>query len=171
METLVRRLGRILPLKNNNDRPVVRQTHRPAGSRRPLDEFGGRCLAGSAGLPDEGLVRRHMDRLEAALAKWLENKGWREPVRTLGEAAERLGTDTRTLYYYFETRIGLDFRTWRTRLRLEDAMRLLADNPALPPATAARISGFSNRSNFSRQFLAYTGLTPAQWRDSRSSRE
>ena len=153
METLVRRLGRIFPLKKNNDRPVVRQTRHPAG------------------LPDEGLVRRQMDRLEAALDKWLDNKGWREPVRTLGEAAGRLGTDTRTLYYYFETRIGLDFRTWRTQLRLEDAKRMLVENPGLPPAEIGRRAGFSNRSNFARQFQASTGLTPAQWRDSRSSRE
>ena len=86
-----------------------------------------------------------------------------KPVRTVGEAAERLGTDTGTLYAYFRDRIGLDFRTWRTRLRLEDAKRMLADNPLLPPADAARLCGFSNRSNFSRQFLAYTGQTPAEW--------
>jgi AraC-like DNA-binding protein len=40
---------------------------------------------------------------------------------------------------------------------------MLADNPLLPPADAARLCGFSNRSNFSRQFLAYTGQTPAEW--------
>jgi transcriptional regulator GlxA family with amidase domain len=171
METLVRRLGRIFSLKNNNDKPVVRQTHRPADSRRSSDKRGDHRLSGSAGLPAEGTVRRRMDRLEAALAKWLENKGWREPVRTLGEAADRLDTDTRTLYYYFETRIGQDFRTWRTQLRLEDAKRMLVENPGLPPAEIGRRAGFSNRSNFARQFQAATGLTPTQWRDSRSSRE
>ena len=149
METLVRRLGRILSLKKNNDEQVVRQADRPA----------------------DRLTLRRMDRLEAALDQWLKNKGWRDPVRTLGEAAERLGTDTRTLYYYFETRIGLDFRTWRTRLRLEDAKRMLVENPGLPPAEIGRRAGFSNRSNFARQFQADTGLTPTQWRDSRSSRE
>ena len=113
-----------------------------------------------------------MQRLEEALQVYVDRKGWREPVRTVGEAAERLGTDTRTLHRYFQQRVGVDFRTWRTRLRLEDAKRLLAENPALPPADAARLSGFSNRSNFSRQFLAHTGLTPAQWqRDSGSSPE
>ena len=66
-----------------------------------------------------------MERLEKALVAWQARKGWREPVRTVGEAAERLGTDTGTLYAYFRERIGLDFRTWRTRLRLEDAKRML----------------------------------------------
>ena len=96
-----------------------------------------------------------MERLEKTLEAWQARQGWREPVRTVGEAAELLGTDTGTLYAYFRDRIGLDFRTWRTRLRLEDAKRMLADNPLLPPADAARLCGFSNRSNFSRQFLEW----------------
>jgi|GEM_PF-2635632 AraC-like DNA-binding protein len=133
METLVGRLRRIFSWKKTNKT----QTFRPSSWR--------------------------MERLEKSLDDWQARQGWREPVRTVGEAAERLGTDTGTLYAYFRERIGLDFRTWRTRLRLEDAKRMLADNPLLPPADAARLCGFSNRSNFSRQFLAYTGLTPAEW--------
>ncbi|MBO6064561.1 MAG: AraC family transcriptional regulator [Bacteroidales bacterium] len=137
METLVGRLRRIFSWKKKEKKTVVWQAYRPSSWR--------------------------MDRLEKALDAWQARQGWREPVRTLGEAAERLGTDTGTLYAYFRERVGLDFRTWRTRLRLEDAKRMLAENPFLPPADAARISGFSNRSNFSRQFLAYTGQTPAEW--------
>ena len=137
METLVGRLRRMITWIKNNDKTAVRQAHRPSAWR--------------------------MERLEKALDAWQARKGWREPVRTVGEAAERLGTDTGTLYAYFRDRIGLDFRTWRTRLRLEDAKQMLADNPSLLPADAGRLCGFSNRSNFSRQFLAYTGQTPAEW--------
>ena len=137
METLVGRLRRMLSQTKKEDRTVVRQAHQPSAWR--------------------------MERLERSLDAWQARKGWREPVRTVGEAAERLGTDTGTLHAYFRDRIGMDFRTWRTRLRLEDAKQLLADNPFLPPADAALLCGFSNRSNFSRQFLAYTGMTPAQW--------
>ena len=139
MENLVRRLGRMFSQQS-------RQKERR--------------------LPEQAL--RRMDRLEKSLARWVDGKGWRVPVRTVGEAAERLGTDSETLYYYFRQRVGLDFRTWRTRLRLEDAKRMLADNPLLPPADAARLCGFSNRSNFSRQFLAYTGQTPAEWQKTAS---
>ena len=142
METLVGRLRRMIPWIKNNEKTAVQQAHRPSAWR--------------------------MERLEKALEAWQARLGWREPVRTVGEAAELLGTDTGTLYAYFRDRIGLDFRTWRTRLRLEDAMRMLADNPLLPPADAARLCGFSNRSNFSRQFLAYTGQTPAQWQKTAS---
>ena len=140
MENLVRRLGRMFS----------------QSSKKTESEIPERTL-------------RRMDRLEKSLARWVDGKGWREPVRTVGEAAERLGTDSETLYYYFRQRVGLDFRTWRTRLRLEDAMRLLREEPDTPAVDIAARVGFSNRSNFSRQFLAYTGLTPLQWRASTGS--
>ena len=150
METLVGRLKRILTPTEKEDKTEVRQARRP--SRWAYQPSAWR-----------------LERLEKSLEGWLERQGWREPVRTVGEAADRLGTDTATLHAYFRDRIGLDFRTWRTRLRLEDAMQMLADNPFLPPADAARICGFSNRSNFSRQFLAYTGKTPAAWQETASA--
>ena len=140
MENLVRRLGRMFS----------------QSSKQTETEISERTL-------------RRMDRLEKSLARWVDDQGWRVPVRTVGEAAERLGTDSETLYYYFRQRVGLDFRTWRTRLRLEDAMRLLREEPDTPAVDIAARVGFSNRSNFSRQFLAYTGLTPLQWRASTGS--
>ena len=143
METLVRRLGRIFSRTKNSGR-------RPAEHR----------------------FSRRTARLEAALDAWLKDKGWRVPVRTVGEAAERLGTDTGTLHAYFKERMGLDFRTWRTRLRLEDAKRMLLEHPEMEPADVARRVGFSNRSNFARQFLAYMGCTPVAWREeARMSRD
>ena len=114
-------------------------------------------------LPEQTL--RKMAQLEKALAKWVEKKGWRTPSRTIGEVAEGLGTDSETLFHYFEQRMGVDFRTWRTRLRLEDAKSMLRERPDLPASEVARRVGFSDRSNFSRQFLAYTGLTPNRWRE------
>ncbi len=140
MENLVRRLGRMFSQSSKQMEPEI---------------------------PERTL--RKMERLEKSLNAWLRDKGWRVPVRTVGEAAERLGTDPETLYYYFERRIGLDFRTWRTRLRLEDAMRLLREEPDTPAVDIAARVGFSDRSNFSRQFLAYTGFTPGQWRASTGS--
>ena len=108
---------------------------------------------------------RRMERLERALELWQKNKGWRKPVRTVGEVAESLGTDTGVLHCYFKERVGMDFRTWRTHLRLEDAKRMLLERPDLQASEIARRVGFSDRSNFSRQFLAYTGFTPGRWRE------
>ena len=108
---------------------------------------------------------RRMDLLETALEAWVARKAYRTPARTIGEVAEQLDTDSVLLYHYFHDRLHTDFRTWRTRLRLEDAKRLLLEEPAVYAADIGRRVGFSNRSNFSRQFLAYTGFTPGQWRE------
>lgn len=107
---------------------------------------------------------RNTEGLEAALERWVAEKGYRKPHRTVNETAGELGTDGVRLHHYFNERMHVDFRTWRTRLRLEDAKRLLVEEPGTTAAEIARRVGFSNRSNFSRQFLASTGLTPAQWR-------
>ena len=138
MENLVRRLGRILF---------------PPKRKSPAEKS----------LPER--TRQKMDRLEQTLAAWKRKKGWRQPLRNLSDAADQLGTDTLVLHHYFKERVGVDFRTWRTRLRLEDACRLLLEEPDTAAAEIGARVGFSNRSNFSRQFLAYTGLTPVQWRE------
>ena len=110
------------------------------------------------------LDRRRIEALEKALDRWVKAKGYHRPHRTVNETAGELGTDGVQLHHYFQERMHVDFRTWRTRLRLEEAKRLLLEEPETTAAEIARRVGFSNRSNFSHQFLASTGLTPAQWR-------
>jgi len=143
MESLVRRLGRIFTPQ--------RKTEKKAPPQR---------------------FRLHPERLEKALTAWLAEKGWRKPARTFGQVAEELGTDSVTLYHYFQERIGQDFRTWQTRLRLEDACRMLVEEPDANAAEIGLRAGFSNRSNFARQFRAHIGCTPLQWRkEARMSRD
>ena len=103
--------------------------------------------------------------LESRLQAWVKNKGYRLPQRTLMEAAESIGTSYPILYRYFSAD-GRDFRTWRTALRIEDAMQQMKAEPDTPISTISRRVGFSDRSNFARLFKAHIGLTPYQWRKS-----
>lgn len=102
-------------------------------------------------------------RVEARLQTWVDNKGYRLPQRTLMEAAESIGTTYPILYRYFAAE-GKDFRTWRTALRIEDAMAQMKAEPDTPISTISRRVGFSDRSNFARLFKEHIGLTPFQWR-------
>jgi AraC-like DNA-binding protein len=102
-------------------------------------------------------------RVEARLQTWVHNKGYRLPQRTLMEAAESIGTTYSILYRYFAAD-GRDFRTWRTALRIEDAMEQMKAEPDTPLSTIGRRVGFSDRSNFARLFKEHIGLTPYQWR-------
>ncbi|MBP3257109.1 MAG: AraC family transcriptional regulator [Bacteroidales bacterium] len=103
------------------------------------------------------------ERIQSILDKWVEEKGYRLPHRSVSEAAASMGLASSTLYRYFKAD-GTDFRSWRTRLRLEDAKKLLLEEPESPVSLIGRRVGILDRSNFSRTFKEYTGFTPEAWR-------
>lgn len=96
--------------------------------------------------------------------QWVNSKGYRLPHRTLQEAAESIGTDSVKLHRYCINSLRMDFRAWRTSLRIEDAKKLLMEEPALPSSQIARMVGVKDRSNFFRQFTEITGSSPDKWR-------
>lgn len=96
--------------------------------------------------------------------QWVNEKGYRLPHRTIQEAAKSIGTDTVKLHRYCINSLGTDFRAWRTSLRIEDAKKLLTEQPDLPASQIARLVGINDRSNFFRQFTEFTGFSPEQWR-------
>lgn len=109
------------------------------------------------------LTPAQRSRLEKALQAWVDAKSYRIPDTTLEQSAARMGTQSVILYRYFLEK-GLDFRTWRSQLRIKDALQELLAFPEEPASAIARRVGFTDRSNFTRQFKAFTGLTPDLWR-------
>ena len=93
-------------------------------------------------------------------------KRFRAYDKTREEIAEELNTSKEMLHMFFATRMNVDFKTWRTRLRIEEAKTLLLDNPEMSINIVAELSGFSDRSNFHRQFTKIVGCSPKQWRES-----
>ena len=105
-------------------------------------------------------------RLERSIDKWVKQKKYTEFDKSRADVAMELGTSKDVLHLYFTTRVGKDFKTWRTELRIEEAKRLLLENKSLSTNVVGEISGFSDRSNFHRQFVRLVGCTPKQWRES-----
>jgi AraC-like DNA-binding protein len=105
-------------------------------------------------------------RLERALEHWVEAKRFREYDRTRDEIASELHTSKEALHMYFATRVGVDFRTWRTSLRIAEAKNLLLENKDASINIIAEACGFSDKSNFHRQFVKIVGCSPKEWRDS-----
>ena len=104
--------------------------------------------------------------LEQALEKWVEQKKFSEYDKSREDVTKELGTTREHLHMYFTTVKGIDFKTWRTGLRIEEAKRLLLENKELSTNVIGEIAGFSDRSNFYRQFVKIVGCSPKQWRDS-----
>ncbi|MBR2127523.1 MAG: AraC family transcriptional regulator [Bacteroidales bacterium] len=111
-------------------------------------------------------IDREFDRLDKSVEEWVERKQFCEYDKTRDQVAAELNTTKEVLNLYFSSRVGVDFRTWRTNLRIEEAKKLLLENEDASLNIIAEASGFSDKSNFHRQFVKIVGCSPRQWRDS-----
>ena len=92
------------------------------------------------------------------------NRGYTQSRITSSSFAALMGVTGHDIYNYFNCVLGVDFRTWLTRLRIEEAKRLMGTKKDVNISDISKEVGFSDRSNFSRQFQLYTGMTPSDWR-------
>ena len=103
--------------------------------------------------------------LGKALDKWVKEKRFREYDKSREETARELGTTKEVLQMYFTDRMGVDFRSWRTELRIREAKDMLLKHKDYSINFIAEAVGFSDRSNFHRQFSKSVGCSPKEWRD------
>lgn len=116
--------------------------------------------------PSASVNENEFTGLEASIEKWVEEKRYREYDKSREDIARELNTTKETLHLYFTSVVGMDFKSWRTSLRIDEAKRLLLENKAMSTHIVGELSGFSDRSNFHRQFTKLVGCSPKQWRES-----
>lgn len=104
-------------------------------------------------------------KLEKSLDRWVADKSYREYDKSREDIVRELGTTKEMLHLYFATVKGMDFKTWRTQLRIEEAKKLLLEKKDVSVNIIGEVSGFSDRSNFHRQFVKIVGCSPKQWRE------
>ena len=118
---------------------------------------------------DESQVGEFTDvefkKLEKSLERWVSDKSYREYDKSRDDIVRELGTTKEMLHLYFATVKGKDFKTWRTELRIEEAKKLLLEKRDVSVNIIGEVSGFSDRSNFHRQFGKIVGCSPKQWRE------
>lgn len=119
-----------------------------------------------ASLQEVKYLEKDYAKLAASLDKWVEAKRFREYDKTREEIAQELNTSKELLHFYFTNVLCIDFKTWRTNLRIDEAKRLLLENKEASTNLIAELSGFSDRSNFHRQFVKIVGCSPREWRES-----
>ena len=81
--------------------------------------------------------------------------------RTLAEWGRHVGASSRTLARSFVAGTGVPFGRWRTLLRLQSALTLLAAGE--PVSNVARRVGYETASAFSAAFHRETGMAPAAY--------
>lgn len=104
--------------------------------------------------------------LEAKIDEWVNSGAYRQQGINMTQVADVLSTNRTYLSQYINARYGTSFNNWITRLRIDEAKRLMLDSPTLSIDRVALAAGFSTKSHFMSTFKSIVGMTPGQWRNS-----
>lgn len=113
---------------------------------------------------EEELSAEDKDAIQSALDTWKTRGGYSNQDVTLGKLAKSIGVSSQALGQFIGTSHGVTFRVWLSRMRIEEAKRLLISRPEATIEYIAEECGFSSRSYFQNLFKAETGFTPREWR-------
>jgi AraC-like DNA-binding protein len=94
----------------------------------------------------------------------LQHNYYLESGINIEDIALRLKIGRTTLSTFINREEGVNFNTWINTLRIEQAKKLLLENPNLPLSNISEKVGYSEQANFSRQFRQITGYAPTLWR-------
>ena len=94
------------------------------------------------------------------------NKYYLKSGVTIEEMAQYLKIGRTTLSNFINNEEGMNFNMWVNSLRVEEAKWILINNPTYSLIQIAEMTGYSESSNFSRQFKLITNESPSVWRQS-----
>lgn len=100
--------------------------------------------------------------LKIALHNWVTTKRYLAADVSIDEIAVELHVSRNFLSSYFTTHKSTNFRKWRQSLRIQEAERIIKDESSVSVSSLHEMVGFTDRSNFYRQFTKLVGKTPAQ---------
>jgi AraC-like DNA-binding protein len=119
----------------------------------------------SSGIPESEIHLKINNRFS-----WVELKGkvLKEKYYTrmgvnIEDMAQYLKVGRTTLSGFINKEEGVNFNSWIRRLRIDEAIRLLLENPEYSLSQISEMVGYSEPSNFSRQFKIETGVSPSEW--------
>jgi YesN/AraC family two-component response regulator len=99
-----------------------------------------------------------------ALEEWMEReKPYRNPDFKLVDLQKVLHMNRTYLSQFIHTEYDCSFYLFVNRYRIEEAKRLMAENPGMKMVDIAASCGFSSPSVFTRTFTAIAGQSPKEW--------
>lgn len=104
------------------------------------------------------------EKYRAMLEEWMEKeKPYTNKDFRLVDLMKVLPLNRTYLSQFINTAYGCNFYQYVTNYRIEEAKRLMRDNPKMKLQDVAEQSGFSSASVFSRTFARETGQSPTTW--------
>lgn len=89
-----------------------------------------------------------------------------EPI-TLDDIAERANMSKNAFCRYFKKRTNKTFFQFLIEIRIDNACKLIFNNPDIPISYISEQCGFQNTANFNRKFKEIKGVTPSHYRSQR----
>tara|TARA_R110002049_G_scaffold38978_6_gene120459 strand:+ start:59558 stop:60403 length:846 start_codon:yes stop_codon:yes gene_type:complete len=86
-----------------------------------------------------------------------------EPI-TLEDISERANMSKNAFCRYFKKRTNKTFFQFLIEIRIENACKLIFNNPDLSISAISEQCGFQNTANFNRKFKEIKGVTPSHYR-------
>lgn len=99
----------------------------------------------------------------------ISNKYYLKESITLGDLSQILKIGRNTLSSFINNEEGKSFNTWINNLRIDEAKSIFIEKPQITIGEVSEMTGFSEQSNFSRQFKIVTGNSPSVWKRNLSS--
>ena len=108
--------------------------------------------------------RNLAEKMQPKIEKWINEKKFCRPDITIKEAALEMGTNHNYLSAYINGYLDMTFQVWLNTLRIEEAKKLLINEPRMAIEEIGAQVGIPQGYNFSRWFKQVTELTPYQFR-------
>lgn len=100
----------------------------------------------------------------AALEEWMKSeKPYLNADFRLQDLREILPMNRTYLSHFLRTEFGCNFYQYVTQYRVEEAKRLLRENPEMKMQDISDQCGFSSLTMFGRVFARETGISPSDW--------
>lgn len=116
-----------------------------------------------ANIPEHQLIE-----LRNNIASWVAAGEYRRRDVPYKEILETLNTDAATMRVFMKSENGMDFRSWRNKLRLQEACQMLAGHHEMNAEQISEHIGYSDSSNFHTDFRKFTGMSASEWRRTRT---
>ena len=100
----------------------------------------------------------------ARLQQWVDDKKYLSSQLTIDSLASDMGTNKVYLSRYINGKHAVNFSTWITTLRIQEAQAYMLAHPGATLEEVAYHVGFSSASYFSRVFSRIVKTSPTIWR-------
>lgn len=105
----------------------------------------------------------YVELLRPRIAKWVESKAYMREQFTIEELAAKLYTNKTYLSSFIREEYSMNFSGWIAHLRIEEAKRMMRENPDQKLIDVAFNVGFSSLAYFSSVFSKIEGVSPSVW--------